>query len=135
MTTHVLIADDSLMVRLQVQRHFEAISGGPYACCFAGDGVQALELIDQGGIDILLADLNMPGMDGMELLRAIQHHPARPRKVIVMTSAVGDQLTRELMKCDVGAVIAKPVSAAILTATLAQLDGVPKDRPAAERGR
>ena len=127
MTTQVLIADDSLMVRLQVQRHFEAISGGPYACCFAGDGAQALELIDQGGIDVLLADLNMPGMDGMELLRAIQNHPGRPRKVIVMTSAVGPLLNRELMKCGVGAVIAKPVSAPVLSATLAQLD-----KPASE---
>src|SRR5438552_19019937 len=71
MTRKILIVDDSPVMRKLVQRVVE-LSGFTAGNCFsAGNGIEALELLARQPVDLILSDINMPLMDGEELLRAL----------------------------------------------------------------
>jgi EAL domain-containing protein (putative c-di-GMP-specific phosphodiesterase class I)/ActR/RegA family two-component response regulator len=67
----VLIADDEVAL-LRVYKH--ALASAGYAVDMANDGAQAIRLVTLGEYDTIVSDISMPGMDGLELLRAIRHH-------------------------------------------------------------
>lgn len=69
MKVHLLIVDDEAEIRESLARHFRFL-GFPVAT--AGNGREALEAMRQEKIDIVISDIMMPEMDGIELLRAIR---------------------------------------------------------------
>ena len=66
MRKRVLVVDDSATVRKVLQM---ALSDAGYEVTEAENGEQALELAGQGEFDLLMTDLNMPVMDGLELVK------------------------------------------------------------------
>lgn len=69
MSYRVLIVDDSPAMRSFVRRVME-LSGFDLSHCFeASDGAEALKLLDSEWVDAILTDINMPRMDGEELLK------------------------------------------------------------------
>lgn len=90
---HLLVVDDSAMMRLMVKRT-AALSGRPTKVFEAGDGREALALLARERIDALFTDLNMPGMSGMELLRALADDPAHRDLVRVIISTDGSDARR-----------------------------------------
>jgi len=71
MAYRVLIVDDSPAMRSFVRRVME-LSGFDLSVCFeAGDGGEALKVLSSEWVDAILTDINMPGMDGEELLRRL----------------------------------------------------------------
>jgi two-component system, chemotaxis family, chemotaxis protein CheY len=111
MIKRVLIVDDSGVGRKLTRRCLEFVGVVGSDILEAEDGQRALALLEAGGIDLLVTDINMPVMDGLELLRAIDEIPALKTVVrIVMTSASSDALNAEFEKHRVSAFIAKPVS-------------------------
>lgn len=69
----ILVADDNLGTRLSVSDYLE-ISG--YSVIAAEDGMQALSMIETYHPHILITDINMPRMDGYELVRQVRQKPA-----------------------------------------------------------
>ena len=69
----ILVADDNLGTRLSVSDYLE-ISG--YSVIAAEDGQQALSMIETYHPHILITDINMPRMDGYELVRQVRQKPA-----------------------------------------------------------
>lgn len=67
-TPIVLVVDDSLVVRRQVAR---ALAFLPLQVQEAADGVMALEFIEQHPVAVLITDVNMPRMNGVELLTTL----------------------------------------------------------------
>lgn len=65
----VLVVDDSAVPRTKLRRLFE---GHGYIVETAADGVEALEKINKGAFSVVVTDLEMPTMDGFELIAAIQ---------------------------------------------------------------
>src|SRR4051794_20630180 len=78
----VLVVDDRPDVRLSLLYMLEA-SG--YVVAEAADGRQAMPTIAQRQVDVVLADLSMPTMDGDELIRTIRARPMANPKTILMT--------------------------------------------------
>ena len=80
MTVSILVVDDeSDVAELFRQRFRREVRQGTYAMHFANSGEEALEKL-AGGIEpeliVILSDINMPGMDGLTLLREIkERHP------------------------------------------------------------
>ena len=71
MAYRVLITDDSPAMRSFVRRVIE-LSGFELSACFeAGDGAEALAVLKNEWVDAILTDINMPGVDGEELLRRL----------------------------------------------------------------
>ena len=79
----------------------------------AGDGRQALELLRRQGCDLLLSDLGMPDMDGLQLIAAALALPARPFKVALALTGYGREAdARRALAAGFDGHIPKPVSMA-----------------------
>jgi two-component system, chemotaxis family, sensor kinase CheA len=87
----VLITDDQFTVR-ELQRSILETAG--YRVETANNGVEALERIGLGGVDIVLTDVEMPEMDGFELLRAIREDPESGSLPVVMVTSMGGEEQR-----------------------------------------
>ncbi|HEY9676333.1 MAG TPA: response regulator transcription factor [Waterburya sp.] len=79
----VLVADDNLGTRLSVSDYLE-MSG--YSVIAAEDGQQALSMVETFHPHLLVTDINMPRMDGYELLRKLRQHPLyRSLPIVLLT--------------------------------------------------
>ncbi|HEX7476171.1 MAG TPA: response regulator transcription factor [Polyangiales bacterium] len=88
MTVRALLIDDDLRLGELLTEYF-----APHAVeiTHARDGQQGLARVEQGGFDVVLLDLTMPGMDGLEVCRRIRQKHRIP---IVMLTARGDETDR-----------------------------------------
>ncbi|MEU6997404.1 response regulator transcription factor [Nonomuraea sp. NPDC046570] len=87
----VAIADDQAVVRMGLRALIEREGDLEFAG-EAGDGLGALALVRSAKPDVLLLDIRMPGMDGVETLRAIAADPElRGARVVVVTTFAVDE--------------------------------------------
>jgi two-component system response regulator AtoC len=78
---NVLIAEDEASLRELLERY---LGGKGHTTVAVPDGTQALARIRQEPFDVALVDINMPGLDGLEVLRQIRNEPDPP-EVVIMT--------------------------------------------------
>ena len=81
----VLVVDDSRLMRLGLIRALKEL--GIQSVSEAGNGREALESIRAASFDLMLLDIEMPEMNGLELLQAIKAEPALALPVIVISSS------------------------------------------------
>ncbi|WP_068777081.1 response regulator [Paenibacillus sp. FJAT-26967] len=93
----VLVVDDEAIVRIALKTIIPWEENGFELIGTAQDAAQALELIGHHQPDILITDLKMPGMDGLELLRLLQER-RYDGKFIVLSNYGEYELVREAMK-------------------------------------
>jgi len=124
MTVSILVVDDEPDVADLFRQQFRRETRqGTYAMHFAYSGEEALDRL-LGGIEpqliVILSDINMPGMDGLALLREIKQR--RPELPVMMVTAYGDEERRRLAE-EYGAIefITKPVDFDLLKGQLRQL--------------
>jgi CheY-like chemotaxis protein len=106
MATPILICDDSSMARKQMARSLP--SHWDVSVNFAADGREGIEAIKQGKGEILFLDLNMPVMDGYEVLQTIRKHDF-DTQVIVVSGDVQPEAYRRVMDLGAMAFLSKPV--------------------------
>ncbi|MGC2521992.1 MAG: adenylate/guanylate cyclase domain-containing protein [Stellaceae bacterium] len=120
MTATILVVDDEPDLETLVQQRFRRqIRGGEFGFRFARDGVEALELLANGGgeVDMVLSDINMPRMDGLTLLEKIQE-TADPLSTVIV-SAYGDMANiRTAMNRGAFDFLTKPIDFADLETTI-----------------
>ena len=110
----VLVVDDEEVVRLGYRR---VLSSDGFNVMAAGNGVEALELMGDDRFDVVLLDLRMPGMDGMQVLRAIKEQWPQS-EVVVVTGYPSIETAKEAVKLGAYDYLAKPVvPAAVIRAT------------------
>jgi CheY-like chemotaxis protein len=124
LSVSILVVDDEPdIAELFRQRFRREARQGTYVLHFAGSGEEALGKLD-GEIEpqliVILSDINMPGMDGLTLLREIKRR--RPGMPVMMVTAYGDDERRRLAD-EYGAAefITKPVDFDLLKIQLRQL--------------
>ena len=85
MRTTVLVVDDSLMMRKLVARTLDAAG---FDVCEAEDGVAALsQLVERPSIALVICDVNMPNMNGIEFLQALHAEPHTSKvPVLILTT-------------------------------------------------
>ena len=83
----LLVVDDNDMNRDLLSRRLERKG---YRVLTAADGRHALELVGKGSIDLVLLDIMMPGMTGIEVLRALREHSSASELPVIMVSAKGE---------------------------------------------
>ena len=66
---HILVVEDNADMR---ELFCTVLSDNGYQCLSAADGAEALEIMDKAYVDLIVADIMMPNMDGYELTRAIR---------------------------------------------------------------
>jgi two-component system sensor histidine kinase RpfC len=117
---NVLVADDNPTNREVISRILEH---GGHSVVLAKDGEQALDAIEQAHFDVVLLDRNMPGMGGVDALRALRLMTrGGPRLPVAVLSADATPEARtECLEAGADAFIAKPVEAFRLLEQLQEL--------------
>jgi len=128
MTTRVLIVDDESDAQELFRQNFRReIRKGVYSFDFARSAQQALDILRYGTpprILVLLSDINMPGMSGMELLAEVRR--TWPEVGVFMISAYGDAATKNRAKSlGASSFFSKPVDFSRLKNELASAVGAP----------
>ena len=96
MTKKILIADDEQPLRLLVRATLEDESGEErYEIIEAIDGNETLDLARKKRPELILLDIQMPGLSGLEVCKILKGDPATADLMIVMLTAKGQQSDRE----------------------------------------
>lgn len=121
-----LIVDDEALARSRLRTLLGDCSA-PAATVVAeaADGEQALRRLDQGDLDLVLADIHMPGIDGIEMVRALRHMSHAPAVVFVTAHATHAVTAFELEAVDY---LTKPVRAERLQQALQKAQRFLKER-------
>src|SRR5438132_7603335 len=124
MSASIIVVDDEPDVaELFRQRFRREAREGTYVMHFAASGEEALELLTGGvepGVIVILSDINMPGMDGIQLLGEVkQRFPALP--VMMVTAYGDDERRRRAGELGAAEFLTKPVAFDRLKAQLREL--------------
>lgn len=102
---HILVVDDDTAIRQLLQRGVESCG---YDCSIAASGEQALEILKTLKIDVMITDIVMPGMTGIELTRAVSKiHDA---DVIVMTGYAETYTYEKVIDAGASDFVQKPIN-------------------------
>jgi len=114
LTTRILIVDDEAPIRALLGEHLQQVG---HQVKLAANGATALEMLAVGGFDLVLTDVRMPGMNGLELLGEIIR--TRPGVGVLMLTACED-LTLAVYAMRIGALdyILKPFRLSEITASV-----------------
>jgi DNA-binding NtrC family response regulator len=113
----ILVVDDQESMRTLLQDMLEVIG---YEVTLAGGGEQALSLVESREFDLVLSDLNMPGMDGSALLRAVK--AALPNLPVVIITGYGTFHTeKRVMKEGADGYISKPCTLSKIEKTISSI--------------
>ena len=108
----LLIVDDSAAIRKILQRVLRETEIPLGEVIEAADGQQALELLEQRSVGLILSDINMPNMDGIELLRALRVRPEWKDVPVIMITTEGSQAkVKEAAELGATSYIRKPFNA------------------------
>jgi two-component system, chemotaxis family, chemotaxis protein CheY len=112
MAYKILIVDDSAITRMVLKKTIGMI-GIPVQTFFeAGNGNQALDILGEHSVDLVLADINMPEMNGMEMAAAILANPITADVPVVIISTHTEDVRINELRCQgVKAYIHKPFTA------------------------
>ncbi len=113
----ILLAEDNAPNRMIIQRILEL---GGHTVLTASDGEEALQILDQPGIDLVLMDINMPELSGYEAAKLYRMaHTDGPRlPILALTADATSQTERLCRDAGMDGVLTKPIEAAHLLATL-----------------
>lgn len=103
----ILIVDDTKTTRRLVGLY---LKGEGYFLIQAENGLEALEKLAQGQMDLIITGMNMPQMDGVALTRSLKQDKAlRSGPVVMLTTEAGEQERQRGLASGVAAYLTKPV--------------------------
>jgi DNA-binding NtrC family response regulator len=114
--TRLLVAEDEANLRLVIQKELQRLG---YNVSVAPDGEAALRRLEESNVDVMLCDINMPRMDGMELLRRVRER-ANPPEIIMLTGHATVETAIEAMKLGAYDYLSKPYRITELDALVKQ---------------
>ncbi|HEY1160214.1 MAG TPA: response regulator [Terracidiphilus sp.] len=107
-----LIVDDSSVMRKIVERSLRQAGLNPLVVYEAGSGTEGVELLRAKQVDLILSDINMPSMDGLEFLRQIRSQNLAPGVPVVMiTTESSEEHVKQAILAGAQGYIRKPFTA------------------------
>jgi CheY-like chemotaxis protein/anti-sigma regulatory factor (Ser/Thr protein kinase) len=123
--SRILIVDDDKVTRHLVSK---VLTAAGFSTAIAKDGVDALEALDTDRFDLLLLDVWMPRMTGLDLLAKLRANKTRPR-VVVMTSDDTPETLLTAVRDEAFMYVHKPVAPAKLLETVREALAAPEPAP------
>ena len=124
----IVIADDSALARMFIRRCLEIAGLGDSTFYEASDGVEALQRLKEVSPDLLVTDLTMPNMNGIELVKRVSASPRLSGlPVLVVTSAGNEEQRRQLYELGATRILSKPISPPMLIEAIHFVFGVPAE--------
>ena len=119
MAKKILLVDDSTSVRQVVGI---ALRRAGYETVEAANGKEALAMLDAGKLNLIISDVNMPVMNGIEFVKALKQHPTSKFTPVVMLTTEGQEEKKEQGRAaGAKAWIVKPFSPAQLLDVVSKL--------------
>jgi two-component system chemotaxis response regulator CheY len=107
-----LIVDDSTVMRKIVERALRQAGLDPLMVYEAGSGTEGLELLRVKTVNLILSDINMPSMDGLEFLRQLRGQNLAPGVPVVMiTTESSEEHVKQAILAGAQGYIRKPFTA------------------------
>lgn len=109
MSHHILIVDDSILMRTALKRTIDMAGIETASITEAGNGKEAIEVLENNPVDLILTDLNMPEMNGVELvhfLKESSEYSSIP--VIVITTESSTVRIKDLQETGIRDYLHKP---------------------------
>ena len=107
-----LIVDDSSVMRKIVERALRQAGLESLVVHEAGSGTEGLDLLRGQQVDLILSDINMPSMDGLEFLRQIRlQNLAQGTPVVMITTESSEEHVRQAIQAGARGYIRKPFTA------------------------
>ena len=115
-----LLVDDSPTIRKMVRASLAAFSDATFT--EAASGLQAIEALAVGSVNLVVLDLNMPDMHGLDVLKFVRSHDHyRDLPVVVLTTR-GDSTSRDAaLAAGASAYLTKPFTPAVLGSTVSEV--------------
>ena len=128
MSFNVMIVDDSGAMRAVIKKVI-TISGFKISNCFeAANGREALEMLKQNWVDVIISDVNMPEMNGLELLKSLNQDPLyRSIPAIIVSTEGSSERMREALEGGAKGFIKKPFQPEDIRKVLYNVIGVGSD--------
>jgi DNA-binding NarL/FixJ family response regulator len=121
MTVRVLIVDDQEMIRVGLRTILDRQDGLEVAG-EAGDGLEALKMLDRDPVDVVLMDIRMPGIDGVEATRRIRLAlPAERVRILVLTTFEHDQTVLAALRAGANGYLSKAAGPAELVQAIQEV--------------
>jgi two-component system chemotaxis response regulator CheY len=95
MSASILTVDDSASLRMAIRI---ALTGAGYAVTEAADGVEGLAKATATRFDLIVTDLNMPNMDGLQMIRALREQPSQAGVPIIFLTTESDDAMKAQAK-------------------------------------
>ncbi|MFW5783408.1 MAG: response regulator [Spirochaetota bacterium] len=109
----VLIVDDSSTSRMITRRCLEMASSDPMTFLEAPDGAEALSVLQNESVDLIITDINMPKMDGMTFVWKVKmNERLEDTPILVLSSMKNERMEHALLGLGVTSFIQKPISPA-----------------------
>ena len=107
-----LIVDDSSVMRKIVERSLRQAGVDSLVVVEAGSGVEGLEVLKGRRVDLILSDINMPAMDGLEFVRQLrQQRLAEGVPVVMITTESSEEHVKQAIEAGAIGYIRKPFTA------------------------
>ncbi|HXK61370.1 MAG TPA: response regulator [Acidobacteriota bacterium] len=128
MALNVLVVDDSAVMRAIVIKtlHLSGVALGQIY--EAKDGEQALRVLDENWVDLALIDINMPVLDGMDLIERVRQNPETSDLSIIVVSTESSETRIEKVQRRGVAFVHKPFTPETLRQAILRATGVIDDR-------
>jgi two-component system chemotaxis response regulator CheY len=112
MDSDILVVDDSAAIRKILTRVLRQTGMAIQTIHEAGDGQDALAVMAQHRVDLVLSDINMPKMDGLQLLASLKASPQwHSIPVVMITTEGGETKVAEAVRLGAAGYVAKPFTA------------------------
>ncbi len=122
MTHGLLVVDDDQFIRKLVTTTLEDVS--QFELLEAADGTEAIAIAQREQPRVVLLDVDMPGLDGIEVCRALRADPrTHDATIVILTAARGDQIEREAEEAGADMFLTKPFSPLELLRLVDRLGG------------
>jgi len=115
----ILVAEDNIINQKMILKVLEKLG---YNAVVANNGREAIQMLDQQFYDLILMDVQMPEMDGLECTRYIRENNERQPVIIAMTANAMVEDKEECLKAGMNNYIAKPVKIDLLVEMLQQTE-------------
>ncbi len=117
----ILVVDDDSVSRQAVSKFLSLALGHEITECESGE--EAIDLFKENSFSVVISDIRMPGMNGIELLRALKKLPGSENTTIVMMTGFADTDTAiEALREGARDYLRKPVEAATLSSLLTRIE-------------
>lgn len=108
MSKNILIVDDSATMRKIIMRGLRQAGVDNAEFQEAGDGVEGMKAVSAGKFDLILSDVNMPNMNGLDFVKSVAEQVPSPPPIVMITTEGSEEVVKEAMSRGAKGYLKKP---------------------------